>query len=69
MTDEQIQAACGEATKLGMRSMVHAHASGGAKAAVLAGCTTVEHGSMLDKLSLTLGTPSCSRVRHSPGSV
>jgi imidazolonepropionase-like amidohydrolase len=54
MTDEQIQAACGEATKLGMRSMVHAHASGGAKAAVLAGCTTVEHGSMLDNETLDL---------------
>jgi imidazolonepropionase-like amidohydrolase len=54
MTDAQIQAACGEATKLGMRSMVHAHASGGAKAAVLAGCTSVEHGSTLDNETLDL---------------
>ena len=54
MTDAQIQAACGEATKLGLRSMVHAHASGGAKAAVLAGCTSVEHGSMLDNETLDL---------------
>ena len=54
MTDAQIQAACGEATKLGKRSVVHAHASGGAKAAVLAGCTSVEHGSMLDDETLDL---------------
>jgi len=54
MTDQQIQAACGEATKLGKRSVVHAHASGGAKAAVLAGCTSVEHGSMLDNETLDL---------------
>jgi imidazolonepropionase-like amidohydrolase len=54
MTDEQIQAACGEATKQGLRSVVHAHASGGAKAAVLAGCTSVEHGSMLDNETLDL---------------
>jgi imidazolonepropionase-like amidohydrolase len=54
MTDAQIQAACSEATKLGLRSVVHAHASGGAKAAVLAGCTSVEHGSMLDNETLDL---------------
>ncbi len=54
MTDAQIQAACGEATKLGKRSVVHAHASGGAKAAALAGCTSVEHGSMLDDETLDL---------------
>jgi imidazolonepropionase-like amidohydrolase len=34
--------------------VVHAHASGGAKAAVLAGCTSVEHGSMLDNETLDL---------------
>jgi imidazolonepropionase-like amidohydrolase len=47
MTDEQIQAACGEAKLQGKRSAVHAHASGGAKAAVLAGCTVIEHGTFL----------------------
>ena len=52
MTDAQIQAACGEATKLGKRSVVHAHASGGAKAAALAGCTAIEHGSFLDNDTL-----------------
>ncbi len=54
MTDEQIQATCGEATALGLRSVVHAHASGGAKAAVLAGCTSIEHGAFLDDATLQL---------------
>ncbi len=54
MTDAQIQAACSEATKLGKRSVVHAHASSGARAATLAGCTAVEHGSTLDNETLDL---------------
>ncbi len=54
MSDAQIQAACGEATALGKRSVVHAHASSGAKASVLAGCTSIEHGSMLDDETLAL---------------
>ena len=45
MTDEQIQAACGEAKALGLRSWVHAHAASAMKAAALAGCTAVTHGS------------------------
>ena len=44
MTDAQLQAACGEATKIGLRSMIHAHSAAAAKAAALAGCTSVEHG-------------------------
>jgi imidazolonepropionase-like amidohydrolase len=44
MTDEQLQAACGEAKSLGLRTIVHAHSAESAKAATLAGCTTVEHG-------------------------
>jgi len=54
MTDEQIQAACGEAKSLGMRAVVHAHASDGARAAVRAGCTSIEHGSFLDDGTLEL---------------
>jgi imidazolonepropionase-like amidohydrolase len=54
MTDAQIQAACGEATKLGKRSVVHAHATSGAKAAILAGCTSIEHGSTLDNETIEL---------------
>jgi imidazolonepropionase-like amidohydrolase len=45
MTDAQIRAACDEATKLGLRSWVHAHAASAMKAATLAGCTAVTHGS------------------------
>jgi imidazolonepropionase-like amidohydrolase len=44
MTDEQLQAACGEAKSLGLRTIVHAHSADSAKAASLAGCTTIEHG-------------------------
>lgn len=54
MTDEQLQAACSEATRLGKRSVIHAHAASGAKAATLAGCTTIEHGSTLDNETLDL---------------
>ncbi len=52
MTDEQVQAACGEAKALGLRSVVHAHAPGGAMAAVKAGCTSMEHGAFLDDATL-----------------
>jgi imidazolonepropionase-like amidohydrolase len=44
MTDDQLQAACGEAKSLGMRTIVHAHSPESMKAATLAGCTSVEHG-------------------------
>jgi imidazolonepropionase-like amidohydrolase len=44
MTDEQLAAACGEAKSLGLRTIVHAHSAESAKAAALAGCTTIEHG-------------------------
>jgi len=47
MTDAQIQAACGEAKAQGMRVIVHAHADSSARAAVLAGCTSIEHGAYL----------------------
>jgi imidazolonepropionase-like amidohydrolase len=44
MTDAQLQAACGEAKSLGLRTLVHAHAASAAEAASLAGCTAIEHG-------------------------
>jgi len=47
MTDAQLLAACGEANKLGLRTLVHAHAASAAKAASLAGCTSVEHGAFV----------------------
>ena len=47
MTDEQIRAACSEAHAAGKRAMVHAQGPEGAKAAILAGCNTIEHGNRL----------------------
>jgi len=44
MTDEQLQATCGEANTLGMRTMVHAHSPESIKASVNAGCQQIEHG-------------------------
>ena len=44
MTDAQLQAACGEANSLGMRTMVHAHSPESIKASVNAGCQQIEHG-------------------------
>lgn len=53
-TGEQIDAACGEAKAQGLRTIVHAHASDGARAAVMAGCTAIEHGTFLDDETLQL---------------
>ena len=54
MSDDQIRAACSEAAAVGLRSVAHAHASSGAKAAVLAGCNSIEHGVLLDDETLKL---------------
>jgi imidazolonepropionase-like amidohydrolase len=43
-SDAQLAAGCGEATRLGLRSMVHAHSAEAMRAAALAGCTQIEHG-------------------------
>jgi imidazolonepropionase-like amidohydrolase len=54
MTDEQIQAVCGEAKAVGLRSVVHAIGDAGARAAVMAGCTSIEHGTFLKDETLDL---------------
>jgi imidazolonepropionase-like amidohydrolase len=54
MTDEQIQAACGEANRLGKRTIVHAQGPDSAKSAILAGCTTIEHGNRLSDEDIAL---------------
>jgi imidazolonepropionase-like amidohydrolase len=54
MTDEQIQAVCGEAKAVGLRSVVHAIGDAGARAAVLAGCTSIEHGTFIKDETLDL---------------
>src|SRR6185369_16099212 len=43
LSPEQLNAACGEAKKLGSRTLVHAYKDA-VRAASLAGCTEVEHG-------------------------
>src|ERR1017187_6576173 len=53
-TVEQINAACGEAKAQGLRTIVHAHATEGARASILAGCTSIEHGTFLDDETLRL---------------
>src|SRR6185436_12948749 len=54
MTDAQIQAACAEAKALGLRTWVHAHSPSSIRAATLAGCTTVTHGSQATAAELEL---------------
>jgi imidazolonepropionase-like amidohydrolase len=54
MTNEQIQAVCGEAKAVGLRSVVHAIGDEGARAAVLAGCTSIEHGTFVKDETLDL---------------
>lgn len=52
MTQEQLDAACGEASAQGLRSTVHAHGPESARRSALAGCTTIEHGALLDRATL-----------------
>jgi imidazolonepropionase-like amidohydrolase len=54
MTDEQIQAACAEAKAVGLRTWVHAHSPSSVRAATLAGCTAVTHGSQVTDAELKL---------------
>jgi imidazolonepropionase-like amidohydrolase len=54
MSVDQINATCGEAKKVGLRAIVHAHSSEGARASVEAGCTSIEHGTFLDDATLQL---------------
>jgi imidazolonepropionase-like amidohydrolase len=54
MTDEQLQAVCGEAKAQQMRTMVHAHSPESIKASVNAGCDQIEHGVFATDEVLTL---------------
>jgi imidazolonepropionase-like amidohydrolase len=47
MTREQIEAVCSEAKAVGLRSVVHAIGDAGARDAVEAGCTSIEHGTFV----------------------
>ena len=54
LTQEQLDAACGEAKALGLRTLVHAHSAEAIRRASLAGCTQVEHGALADDDALKL---------------
>jgi imidazolonepropionase-like amidohydrolase len=54
MTDEQLQAVCGESNAQGMRTMVHAHSPESIRASVNAGCKQIEHGVFATQDVLTL---------------
>ena len=71
MTQEQLDAACGEAKLVGIRTMVHAHSAESMRAATLAGCDQIEHGIFGNREVLQLmaerGTwfsPQCGLVFH-----
>jgi len=49
MSDPQIKAACEEATAHGLRTAVHAYGTEVIRSAILAGCTSVEHGNRYDE--------------------
>lgn len=54
MSNEQIEAVCDEARAVGLRAVVHAIGDTGARAAVLAGCTSIEHGTFVSDETLDL---------------
>jgi imidazolonepropionase-like amidohydrolase len=56
LSDEQVLAACDEAKNLGKRVWVHAHAASAVRAAAVAGCTTVTHGSQITDAEAQLMT-------------
>jgi imidazolonepropionase-like amidohydrolase len=54
LTQEQLDAACGEARAVGLRSAIHAHNPESIRMSVQAGCTTIEHGALADRPTLEL---------------
>ena len=54
LSQEQLNAICSEATAQGLRSVVHAHGPESAQRSARAGCTTIEHGALLDRATLEL---------------
>ena len=52
MSQAQLEAACAEAASVGLRTVVHAHGPESARRASRAGCTTIEHGALLDRPTL-----------------
>lgn len=54
MSQAQMDAICGEAKARGRRVAVHAHGPESVARAVAAGCTTIEHGALIDQATLDL---------------
>ena len=54
LSDEQIAAVCSEAKSLGLRTLVHAISAASVRAAVLGGCTQIEHGTFVTDVELKL---------------
>lgn len=52
VTQEQLDALCGEAKSQGLRTLVHAHGPDSIIATVKAGCTQIEHGVFADDASI-----------------
>jgi imidazolonepropionase-like amidohydrolase len=69
LSQEQLDAACGEAKSLGLRTLVHAHSAESMRRSAMAGCTQIEHGIFATREVLALmaerGTifdPQCSLI-------
>src|SRR5438552_2149558 len=54
LSDEQIGAICGEAKAQGLRTVVHAISAQSVRAATLAGCTEIDHGTFATDAELRL---------------
>ncbi len=54
VTQAQMTAVCGEANRLGLRTIVHAHSPESVQMTVLGGCTEVEHGIFVTDAELKL---------------
>ena len=54
LSQEQLDAACGEANAHGLRTLVHAHSPESIRRSVEAGCTEIEHGIFADAATLKL---------------
>jgi imidazolonepropionase-like amidohydrolase len=54
LSEEQLAAICGEAKAQGFRSVVHAISAASVRAATLAGCTEIEHGTFATDAELAL---------------
>ena len=71
LTQEQLDAICGEAKAVGLRTLVHAHSAESMNSATLAGCTQIEHGIFATddvlRLMAERGTyfdPQCGLIFH-----